>query len=269
MEDSWSIFTDDLDEESAVPRTSFMPSSLNKEWVNPPSFYQQTVEKVPVRKFSYGFETTSEQPYTPYIVPESAPSTSYPMSFASSTFSSQAQQDEQVIPQQPETIMYATVSFRPTRNELYKYKSSLNLKPGDYVITEADRGFDIGTVSNTSNRANTREARTARSIMRLASDSEIRQIPGKIEKEKRATEICQQKASELGLAMTITDTEFQFDGKKLTVYFSAKQYIDFRNLVRVLFKIFETRIWMVWFDGNAPVKDVLEQRKPMAAGKKL
>jgi hypothetical protein len=269
MEDSWAIFTDDLEDEIPIQRPSFLPSSLNKEYIDPQPFYQQNVSNVTERKLSYGFETPTEQPYTPFIVPESAPSSSYQMSFASPTFSSQAEPDRPQIPQQQETTMYATVSFRPTRNEIFKYKSSLNLKPGDYVITEADRGFDIGTVSKTSSRVKSHEARTARNILRAASDAEIRQIPTKVQKEKRATEICQQKASELGLAMTITDTEFQFDGKKLTVYFSAKQYIDFRDLVRVLFKIFETRIWMVWFDGTAPVKDVFEQRKPPITNRKF
>ena len=64
------------------------------------------------------------------------------------------------------------------------------------------------------------------------------------------------KVKELGLPMLITDAEYQMDGKKLTFYYTASKYVDFRNLVRVLFKTFSTRIWMVWHDGNAPVKDV-------------
>ena len=155
MDNSWSIFTDDLEDEPIVPRMSTLPSSLNKDWADPP-FFTQNVSKVPERKLS--FDTPQQQPYAPYVIPESAPSANYQMSFASQSFASQAAQQEPIVPQQPETTMYATVSFRPTRNEIYKYKSSLNLKPGDYVITEADRGFDIGTVSSVSNRANAREA---------------------------------------------------------------------------------------------------------------
>jgi cell fate regulator YaaT (PSP1 superfamily) len=47
--------------------------------------------------------------------------------------------------------------------------------------------------------------------------------------------------------MNITRAEFQFDGKKLTFYYTADAYVDFRDLVRALFKVFGTRIWMVWY----------------------
>ena len=61
--------------------------------------------------------------------------------------------------------------------------------------------------------------------------------------------------------MLITGAEFQFDGKKLTFYYTASIYVDFRNLVRTLFKTFGMRIWMVWHDGHAPVKDVLQRNE--------
>ena len=267
MEDSWAIFTDDLEEEAPQPRGTFLPSSLRSGWNEEPPMFQSFPNKLNERKLSYNYDLPpQQQPFTHFPVPESAPQLPYQMNFGVPNIpgsTTQIAHNSGPISTQPETIMYATVMFRATRNEIYKFKSSMNLKPGDYVITEADRGIDIGKVTQITARANSREARNARSIARPATDIEIRTIPAKIEKEKRATEICQQKAQELGLDMTITDAEFQFDGKKLTVYFSAKQYIDFRNLVRVLFKIFETRIWMVWFDGTAPVKDVLEQRKPL------
>lgn len=34
------------------------------------------------------------------------------------------------------------------------------------------------------------------------------------------------------------------DRRKLTFYFKANERIDFRELVRELFKIYKTRIWM-------------------------
>jgi hypothetical protein len=34
------------------------------------------------------------------------------------------------------------------------------------------------------------------------------------------------------------------DRRKLTFYFNAEKRIDFRELVRELFKIYKTRIWM-------------------------
>jgi cell fate regulator YaaT (PSP1 superfamily) len=52
--------------------------------------------------------------------------------------------------------------------------------------------------------------------------------------------------------MDITRAEFQFDGKKLTFYYMAAAYVDFRDLVRALFRVFGTRIWMVWYKRGDP-----------------
>jgi cell fate regulator YaaT (PSP1 superfamily) len=42
--------------------------------------------------------------------------------------------------------------------------------------------------------------------------------------------------------MKITDAEWQFDKQRLTIYFTAPQRIDFRDLVKDLARIFKTRI---------------------------
>jgi cell fate regulator YaaT (PSP1 superfamily) len=127
---------------------------------------------------------------------------------------------------------------------------------GDFVITDADRGLDIGRVIGAAGKPQFRELKNVKVILRKASEDEIRAIPAKEEREGAALVLCQAKVQELGLPMQITGAEFQFDGKKLTFYYSASKYVDFRNLVKGLFRIFGTRIWMVWYDGSAPVRDV-------------
>jgi hypothetical protein len=42
--------------------------------------------------------------------------------------------------------------------------------------------------------------------------------------------------------MKVSDAEWQWDRKKLTVYFTAEKRVDFRNLVRELASLFRTRI---------------------------
>ncbi|KAK6887246.1 hypothetical protein K6H09_005479, partial [Candida tropicalis] len=44
--------------------------------------------------------------------------------------------------------------------------------------------------------------------------------------------------------MKLIDAEYQFDRKKLIFYYSTSRRIDFRDLVRELFRIYKTRIWM-------------------------
>jgi cell fate regulator YaaT (PSP1 superfamily) len=127
---------------------------------------------------------------------------------------------------------------------------------GDIVITEADRGLDIGQIVTRVDRPPPRELKTVKQILRRALPAEIDSIAAKEERESQALMLCRSKVQELGLPMEVTGAEYQFDGKKLTFYYNATKYIDFRNLVRTLFRIFGTRIWMMWYDGGVPVRDV-------------
>jgi hypothetical protein len=150
--------------------------------------------------------------------------------------------------------LFYSVHFHPNRHETLV--SSDRFDDGAFVITDADRGLDIGRIIAQTGRPQFRELKNVKSIIRRATDGEIAAIPGKEERERAALMLCQAKVQELALPMEITGAEFQFDGRKLTFYYSASKYVDFRNLVKGLFKIFGTRIWMLWYDGNAPVKDV-------------
>lgn len=156
---------------------------------------------------------------------------------------------------------YCLIQFHKNRIGIFSFLQSMNINVGDYVITDADRGFDIGLVISIIQNPTAREVKTSKSVKRKATNEEINNIPVKIENENKALEICQKKVEELNLPMRITGAEYQFDGKKLTFYYTASKYVDFRNLVRTLFHVFSTRIWMIWHDGTAPVKDVFTRNE--------
>ena len=44
------------------------------------------------------------------------------------------------------------------------------------------------------------------------------------------------------LVMKLSDAEWRWDRRKLTIYFTAEKRVDFRNLVRELAALFRTRI---------------------------
>ena len=56
--------------------------------------------------------------------------------------------------------------------------------------------------------------------------------------------LCREKASSHGLDMMILDAEFQYDRKKLTIYYYSDVRIDFRGFVKELYSLFYARIWM-------------------------
>eukprot|EP00331_Platyophrya_macrostoma_P005119 CAMPEP_0176423824 /NCGR_PEP_ID=MMETSP0127-20121128/10499_1 /TAXON_ID=938130 /ORGANISM="Platyophrya macrostoma, Strain WH" /LENGTH=492 /DNA_ID=CAMNT_0017804819 /DNA_START=74 /DNA_END=1552 /DNA_ORIENTATION=+ len=146
------------------------------------------------------------------------------------------------------------------RRRVLQFESHSYVAPGEYVVVGGDRGEDIGLViytlcetkSKTVKGVALSGAMLARSIgvgtgvvLRLAKETEIIQLLSmQTELERRAVEVCMQRVLEHGLPMVIVDAEYQFDKKKLTFYYEAQQRMDFRELVRDLFKTFRARIWM-------------------------
>lgn len=143
------------------------------------------------------------------------------------------------------------------------------LKVGDLVIVEADRGRDLGKVVKLN--VSVLEARLLRyaqylgrkaalskedenhkrpvlnfpkPVIRFAKNEELLTINSKISDEIRAVEVCQNKVAEYNLDMKIVDAEYQWDMKKLTFYYTSEVRIDFRDLVKELFRIYKIRIWM-------------------------
>lgn len=116
-----------------------------------------------------------------------------------------------------------------------------------------------------------------KAVLALAQPHEVQQILNKKQDEEKACRLCLSKlanaissldnADEAVLSdlmhMKLIDAEYQFDRRKLIFYYSTTKRIDFRDLVRELFRIYKTRIWMCAVSG-APV--ALKQRSRMRHG---
>lgn len=127
------------------------------------------------------------------------------------------------------------------------------LAVGTYVKVEADRGEDLGIVMGEAQSDLFQSASASsygggrdqpKKIIRLATQEEVSLLAMKRQEEYEMHQLCCRKVRERGLAMKIVDAEFQFDRNKLTFYFEAQRRVDFRDLVRELFMISGTRIWM-------------------------
>ncbi|KAK3840280.1 MAG: PSP1 C-terminal conserved region-domain-containing protein [Linnemannia elongata] len=165
------------------------------------------------------------------------------------------------------------VEFKAGRSDLFytSENSGLSLKTGDLVMVEADRGKDLGKITNdyiTPQQIQALQARQAENaalqaqqdggngghrapkeihpkrIFGLAQSSEIAQLVSKNQDEIEAMIMCQTKVRQKRLPMEVVNAEYQWDRRKLTFYFTAEKRIDFRELVRDLFKMYKTRIWM-------------------------
>lgn len=136
------------------------------------------------------------------------------------------------------------------RKRILQYESPTYVAPGEYVVVGGDRGEDIGLVTHSwveggEHPAGESWAEGVGRVLRVASVLEVTQLQGvQTELESRAVEVAQEKVQEHGLPMRIVDAEYQFDRRKLTFYYQSQSRLDFRDLVRDLYKTFRARIWM-------------------------
>jgi cell fate regulator YaaT (PSP1 superfamily) len=120
------------------------------------------------------------------------------------------------------------------------------------VIVEADRGEDLGRVHATGDLARLRadgcthglagNAEPTKKALRLATDDEVRRAGDARAQDEQARRKAAERVKANGLVMKLTDAEWQWDRKKLTLYFTAEKRVDFRQLVRDLAALFRTRI---------------------------
>lgn len=135
------------------------------------------------------------------------------------------------------------VSVEPG-GRMYHYEAGLFvLSCGSRVIVETENGLEFGTVT-TPPRPTSEEESDIRlkKVYRLANDADIAKHRKNVELEKESHAYCLKCIDELGLEMNLVSVRSQFDGTKLTFYFTADGRVDFRELVKMLTKAYRMRI---------------------------
>jgi cell fate regulator YaaT (PSP1 superfamily) len=127
--------------------------------------------------------------------------------------------------------------------QVYFYDSGdLEVKEGDCVIIEHDRGLDYGQIVSPSCVGDNKSNESLKKIVRLANENDLKQVDENRTKSKEAFNTCLKKIDEHKLEMKLVRAEYSFDRSKITFYFTASGRVDFRNLVKDLAKIFKARI---------------------------
>lgn len=144
------------------------------------------------------------------------------------------------------------VRFKNTRKAFYRNTSGLQLMPGDLVAVDAAPGHDIGMVSLTGElvRAQmerkkvTGETYDLRKVLRIATQEDIDRwhVARKLEDETMFAS--RRMVADARLDMKVTDVEYQGDGTKAIVYYTAEDRIDFRGIVRTMSDRFKVRVEM-------------------------
>ncbi|MEX2526598.1 MAG: regulatory iron-sulfur-containing complex subunit RicT [Gemmatimonadota bacterium] len=144
---------------------------------------------------------------------------------------------------------FAEVGFKGTRKDYFTFHG-LPVSPGNHVVVEADRGEDLGRVTavgavaerKCSSSGGCSTPSPERKVLRLAREDEVSGLAGLRADEERVRTETRELVERHELKMKITEAEWQFDRKKLIIYFTADRRVDFRALVRDLARAFRTRI---------------------------
>jgi cell fate regulator YaaT (PSP1 superfamily) len=145
------------------------------------------------------------------------------------------------------------VRFKGNRREYFTWTSD-DLPPlriDEPVIVEVERGQDFGIVSAVGPLAEKKCQRCGvcgasgvalKSIVRRATNDDRRIATELRMNEEEVRRTVRDRVRQHDLPMKVSDAEWQWDKRKLTIYFTAEQRVDFRALVRDLAALFRARI---------------------------
>ncbi len=136
------------------------------------------------------------------------------------------------------------VRFRPAGRIYYYDPNGFDLRTGQWVIVESAKGTECGRVVIAPRQVAVSElgGEQLKPVHRLATEDDLRLLLRHKSQEKEALRRCALRVEQHGLPMKLVESEYTFDGSRLTVYFIAEERVDFRALVRDLASSFHTRI---------------------------
>lgn len=115
------------------------------------------------------------------------------------------------------------------------------------MIVRSERGVELGTVLSEADEKTGEylgeKARPGR-ILRLASDEDRRSAEEIADREKDYLNDASEMIRDRRLQMQLVDVEQVFGGERVVFYYLAEKRVDFRELVKVMARSFNTRIEM-------------------------
>jgi len=130
------------------------------------------------------------------------------------------------------------VKFRSRGQLVYCDAGELSLHVNDYVVVDTGRGLDVAKVVTLE--AWSQPGEQLMMVVRQAEAEDLEEARRNLEKE--ALSKCNEMAAQLGLKMKPLAARYDSQSENLTIFFSAEERVDFRDLVRKLSHDLETRV---------------------------
>lgn len=135
------------------------------------------------------------------------------------------------------------VELIPMGPIIYYTENGEDIKVNDTVIVISEFGLDYGVVRIGKRQMSIDDiGYDLKPIIRKATEEDLETIEKNKEIAKRAFEVTKQLVKKHGLNMKVLYSKMMVDGSRLVIYFSSKNRVDFRELVKDIAKEFKTRI---------------------------
>lgn len=135
------------------------------------------------------------------------------------------------------------IRFKKTGKVYYFNPVDITLEVNDHVVVETTRGLEMGQVVITPQQVVASDVvEPSKPILRKATPEDVERARSFEAKEIEALAECSKLIAQLNLLMKPLSAEYNFDGSRLTLYFSAAERVDFRELVRQLSNRLRVRV---------------------------
>ena len=135
------------------------------------------------------------------------------------------------------------VSFKKHSQDYFFSPKILDIKKGDHVIVETERGMQFGNVETDIIEIDEKKITSPlKEVIRIATKEDVNTNNKNIKSSQVALEKAKDKIDEMGINMQLIDASYTFDREQLIFKFLSDNRVDFRDLVKELANIFHTRI---------------------------
>ena len=147
----------------------------------------------------------------------------------------------EIKPDEPREVV--GIRFQRAGRVYYFAPAGLDLKVGDQIVAETERGLKIGRVVIAPKQVMTSQlTEPLKPVLRLATPEDQGRLEGVRAKEREALSKCAELSTKLCLPIKVLTADCSLDCSHVTVFFSAEGRVDFRQLVRELASALRARV---------------------------
>jgi len=135
------------------------------------------------------------------------------------------------------------IRFKRAGRVYYFDPAGIDLEVNDHVVVKTSHGLKLVRVVIAPEQVLASElAGPLKPVVRKAEPADIKRAQKFVEKEREVLAECGRLVAKLSLPMKLLSAEYNLNGSRLTIHFSAGERVDFRELVRELTSSLKVRV---------------------------